>query len=152
MINKINKERRRSMNATPIWPSNKNQWKGAQADPKQKQDRATWKSTQIDFPNSYFWNMKIIHVEKYIVTREKTDLTHENFGRTVCHVKFWPSWDPCCLLLFFNNILQDLILQLNLCIEPLMCTERSFCRKGCSNMINHRCLGVRSCPQHDTPE
>jgi hypothetical protein len=32
MINKINKERRRSMNATPIWPSNKNQWQGAQAD------------------------------------------------------------------------------------------------------------------------
>jgi hypothetical protein len=25
MINKINKERRRSMNATPTWPSNKNQ-------------------------------------------------------------------------------------------------------------------------------
>jgi hypothetical protein len=35
MINKINKERRRSMNATPTWPSNKNQWQGAQADPKQ---------------------------------------------------------------------------------------------------------------------
>jgi CRISPR/Cas system CMR subunit Cmr6 (Cas7 group RAMP superfamily) len=28
------------MNATPIRPSNKNQWQGAQADPKQKQDRA----------------------------------------------------------------------------------------------------------------
>jgi hypothetical protein len=40
MINKINKERRRSMNATPIRPSNKNQWQGAKADPKQKQDRA----------------------------------------------------------------------------------------------------------------
>jgi hypothetical protein len=31
MINKINKERRRSMNAAP--------WQGAQEDPKQKQDR-----------------------------------------------------------------------------------------------------------------
>jgi hypothetical protein len=40
MINKINKERQRSMNATPTRPSNKNQWQGAQADPKQKQDRA----------------------------------------------------------------------------------------------------------------
>jgi hypothetical protein len=40
MINKINKERRRSKNATPIRPSNKNQWQGAQTDPKQKQDRA----------------------------------------------------------------------------------------------------------------
>jgi hypothetical protein len=36
MVNKIIKERRRSMNATPIRPSNKNQWQGAQADPKQK--------------------------------------------------------------------------------------------------------------------
>jgi hypothetical protein len=33
MINKINKERRRSMNATPTRTSNKNQWSGAQADP-----------------------------------------------------------------------------------------------------------------------
>jgi hypothetical protein len=40
MINKINKERRRSMNATPIWPSNMNQWQEARADPKQKQGRA----------------------------------------------------------------------------------------------------------------
>jgi hypothetical protein len=40
MINKINKERRRSMNATPTRPSNKNQWQGAQTDPKQKQNRA----------------------------------------------------------------------------------------------------------------
>jgi hypothetical protein len=40
MINNINKEKRLSMNATPIRPSNKNQWQGAQADPKQKQDRA----------------------------------------------------------------------------------------------------------------
>jgi hypothetical protein len=38
MKNKINKERRRSMNATPIWPSNKNQWQGAQVDPKHKKD------------------------------------------------------------------------------------------------------------------
>jgi hypothetical protein len=40
MINKINKERRRSMNTTPIRPSHKNQRQGVQADPKQKQDRA----------------------------------------------------------------------------------------------------------------
>jgi hypothetical protein len=40
MLNKINKERRRSMNATPTRPSNKSQWQGAQEDPKQKQDRA----------------------------------------------------------------------------------------------------------------
>jgi hypothetical protein len=33
MINKINKERRRSMNTTPTRPSNKNQWQGAMADP-----------------------------------------------------------------------------------------------------------------------
>jgi hypothetical protein len=32
MINKINKERRRSMNATPTQHSNKNQWQGAHAD------------------------------------------------------------------------------------------------------------------------
>jgi hypothetical protein len=38
MINEINKEGRRSMNANPTRPS-KNQWKGAQTDPKQKQDR-----------------------------------------------------------------------------------------------------------------
>jgi hypothetical protein len=40
MINKIDKERRRSMNAAPTRPSNKNHRQGAQADPKQKQDRA----------------------------------------------------------------------------------------------------------------
>jgi hypothetical protein len=40
MIKKINKQRRWSMNATPIRPSDKNQRQGAQADPKQKQDRA----------------------------------------------------------------------------------------------------------------
>jgi hypothetical protein len=40
MINKINEERRRPMNATPTRPSIKNQWQGAQADTKQKQDRA----------------------------------------------------------------------------------------------------------------
>jgi hypothetical protein len=40
MINKINKERRRSMNATPKRSSNKSQWQGAQEDPKQKQDTA----------------------------------------------------------------------------------------------------------------
>jgi hypothetical protein len=33
MTNNINKERRRSMNATPTRPSNKTQWQGAQADP-----------------------------------------------------------------------------------------------------------------------
>jgi hypothetical protein len=33
MINKINKERWRSMNATPTRPSNKNQWQVAQANP-----------------------------------------------------------------------------------------------------------------------
>jgi hypothetical protein len=36
MINKIDKERRRSMNAAPTRPSNKRQWQGAQEDPKQK--------------------------------------------------------------------------------------------------------------------
>jgi hypothetical protein len=40
MINKINKEKWRSMNATPTLASNKNQWQGAQTDHKQKQDRA----------------------------------------------------------------------------------------------------------------
>jgi hypothetical protein len=40
MINKINKERWRSMNAIPTRHSNKSQWLGAQEDPKQKQDRA----------------------------------------------------------------------------------------------------------------
>jgi hypothetical protein len=34
MINKINKEKRRAFNATPTRPSNKNQWLGAQEDPK----------------------------------------------------------------------------------------------------------------------
>jgi hypothetical protein len=53
MINKINKERRRSMNATPILPSNKNQWHGAQADPIQKQDRA--KTTLITLPFTHFF-------------------------------------------------------------------------------------------------
>jgi hypothetical protein len=37
---KLNKERRCSMNATPTRPTNKNQWQGAQEGPKQKQDRA----------------------------------------------------------------------------------------------------------------
>jgi hypothetical protein len=36
MINKINKERRLSMNATPTRPSNKNQWQGVQNDPKHR--------------------------------------------------------------------------------------------------------------------
>jgi hypothetical protein len=36
MINKIIKERLRSMNAAPTRPSNKSQWQGAQEDPKQK--------------------------------------------------------------------------------------------------------------------
>jgi hypothetical protein len=40
MINKIIKERRRSMNAAPIRPSNKSQRQGAQEDPKQKLERA----------------------------------------------------------------------------------------------------------------
>jgi hypothetical protein len=40
MINKIDKERRRSTNAAPTRPSNKRQWQGAQEDPKRKQDRA----------------------------------------------------------------------------------------------------------------
>jgi hypothetical protein len=48
MINKINKERRRSMNVTPTRPSNKSQWQGAQEDPKQKQDRATSKVPELD--------------------------------------------------------------------------------------------------------
>jgi hypothetical protein len=48
MINKINKERRRSMNATPIGSSNKNQWQGAQADPKQNQGRAKTEHGQVN--------------------------------------------------------------------------------------------------------
>jgi hypothetical protein len=40
MINKIIKERRRSMNAAPTRPSYKSQWQGTQEDPKQKQERA----------------------------------------------------------------------------------------------------------------
>jgi hypothetical protein len=38
------------MNATPIWPSHKNlnQWQGAQADPKQKQDRAKTEHGHFD--------------------------------------------------------------------------------------------------------
>jgi hypothetical protein len=40
MINKINQERWRSMNATTTPPSNKNYWQRAKEDPKQKQDRA----------------------------------------------------------------------------------------------------------------
>jgi hypothetical protein len=39
MINKIIKERQRSMNAAPTRPSNKTQWQGAQDDSKQKQER-----------------------------------------------------------------------------------------------------------------
>jgi hypothetical protein len=39
MINKIIKEKRRSMNTAPTRPSNKGQWQGAQEDPKQKQGR-----------------------------------------------------------------------------------------------------------------
>jgi hypothetical protein len=41
MKNKINKERRRSMNAAPTRPSIKSQWQGAQEDPKQKQETTT---------------------------------------------------------------------------------------------------------------
>jgi hypothetical protein len=40
MINKINKEWRRSMNATPTRPSDKDQRLGAKEDPKQKQDKS----------------------------------------------------------------------------------------------------------------
>jgi hypothetical protein len=40
MINKIIKERRRSMNADPTRHSNKSQWQGAQENPKHKQGRA----------------------------------------------------------------------------------------------------------------
>jgi hypothetical protein len=40
IINKINKERRRSMNGTPTRPSNKNRWHGTQEALKQKQDSA----------------------------------------------------------------------------------------------------------------
>jgi hypothetical protein len=40
MINRIKQEMRRSMNATPTEPCNKNQWQAAQEDPKQKQDMA----------------------------------------------------------------------------------------------------------------
>jgi hypothetical protein len=40
MINKMNKERPRSMNATPARPRNKNHLQGTQEDPKQKQDGA----------------------------------------------------------------------------------------------------------------
>jgi hypothetical protein len=39
MMNKINKERRRSMNATPTRPSNKNQRQRAKDDPKNKTGR-----------------------------------------------------------------------------------------------------------------
>jgi hypothetical protein len=38
MIDKIDKERRHSMNAAPTRPSNKRQRQGAQEDPKEKQD------------------------------------------------------------------------------------------------------------------
>jgi hypothetical protein len=51
MINKINKERRRSMNATPIRPTNKNQRQEAQADPKQKHDRAQDRARTGQSPN-----------------------------------------------------------------------------------------------------
>jgi hypothetical protein len=40
MIKNINKERRRSMNATPTRPSYKNHWQGGQEDPKQKRQGA----------------------------------------------------------------------------------------------------------------
>jgi hypothetical protein len=40
MINNINKERRRSMNATPTRPSNKNQRQGAELDAQHNQHRA----------------------------------------------------------------------------------------------------------------
>jgi hypothetical protein len=40
MINNINHERRRSMDATPTRPSSKGKLQGTQKDPKQKQDRA----------------------------------------------------------------------------------------------------------------
>jgi hypothetical protein len=33
--------------------------------------------------------MKMVHEE--IKREEKTEMTHENFGQTVCHVKFLPS-------------------------------------------------------------
>jgi hypothetical protein len=36
----------------PIWPSNKNQWQGAQADPKQKQDRAKTEQTRLQITNT----------------------------------------------------------------------------------------------------
>jgi hypothetical protein len=38
MINQINMEGRRSMNATSTQLSNKNQWQGAKEDPEQKHD------------------------------------------------------------------------------------------------------------------
>jgi hypothetical protein len=40
-INKINKERRRSINSTPTRPSNKNQLQGAQESPRQGARQST---------------------------------------------------------------------------------------------------------------
>jgi hypothetical protein len=44
MVNKINKERRRSMNATPTRPNKKDRWQGAHDDPKHKQNRVQGKA------------------------------------------------------------------------------------------------------------
>jgi hypothetical protein len=65
MINKINKERRRSMNATPTQPINKNQWQGAKADPKQKQDRAQGRARTES------------HVSKYSKKKKKKKIIKE---------------------------------------------------------------------------
>jgi hypothetical protein len=45
MINKIDNERRRSMNAAPTRPSNKRQRQGAQEDPKEKTGQGIRQST-----------------------------------------------------------------------------------------------------------
>jgi hypothetical protein len=63
MINKINKERRRSMNATPTWPSDKNKWQGAQADHIKPYLAYSWLVCFIELQSfnfvSDFWEVQI---------------------------------------------------------------------------------------------
>jgi hypothetical protein len=73
MINKTNKERRRSMNATPTRPGNKNQWQGAQEDHKHK-------VLHLDLKESlkvYFIQLVLYWVYHYLDSRKALSMYPE---------------------------------------------------------------------------
>jgi hypothetical protein len=139
MINKINNERRRSMNATPIRPSNKNQWQGAQADPKQKnlplrQKLSTgnfrpWPSKGPDLNLIYYvWDVRVSRRGSYhsivgwhhlintpfnVSCIDSSKMSGYRFGKRRSYVIFtfcYLSVRKCSLILFFFGLIFQLYL------------------------------------------